>query len=450
MTDNYIFQTYLPLVADLVNFFVWFSMPNKMLAFRKDRRWLLIFVIAINMVLAFICRSIPSLLTSPIKTLVLIVTLFLYMFFSYEERNGVKFIAYVLWLITMTLADMLAVITMSLLQISPTETIGGLPVHFVSGLLSAVFSYIMMFGTSIIYNKIRHKRIASKMWQFEVVLMSQFLFMLTIGYCSYKNDHTIESMVLRTPAYAGLLFVTVVVAVLADVFLYRILQTNSQNYELKQDLEITKIKSNLELEYYEKLKKSVDESKKLNHDFSNAVAVIEGLINSPDTQMNKDVSSNLISDIKETLNKTKIRHYCENELVNLIVLNKAEELTNEGIDFSANMNIPNDISVKDFDLCRIFTNVLDNAKEASIRSEHKDKTFVILTCTIKDKYLNMVCENYYDTPVVKKNGMFVSSKNNHKSLGIQIIKEIALSYNGELVVDYTNDVFVVKVSLKVK
>lgn len=449
MTNNYLFQTYLPLIADLACFFVWFSMPTRMLPFRKERCWLFFTAIGINMIFAVICRAYPILLTTPFKTLILMVVLLIYMFLCYKETVAQKLIAFALWLVTITLADMMAVVTMSLIQINLTEPIGGLPVHFISGIITAVFSYFLMFATSILYNKIRHKNVANKMWQFQVVIISQLMFMFAIGYCSYKNDLTIESMVLRTPAYMVLLFITAIVAVLADVFLYRILLTNSQNYELKRELEIMQVKERLELEYYEKLKNSVNETRKLNHDFSNAVSVIEGIINSPDIQGNQKLASSILDEVKETLRKNKVRYYCENELINLIIINKTEGIIEAGIDFSANLNIPNNIKIKNFDLCRIFTNIIDNACDASLAATNRKECFIVLSSQIADGYILITCENYYDTPVNKNGDKFVSSKEDHKGLGIKIIKEIAKSYSGNVKIKHINNIFSVTISLKI-
>lgn len=446
MIDSYIFQTYFPLISDFICFFVWFSMPNKMLTIKKNKRWSVVTIIALNMVFAIVFRSSPFLMTSPLKTLLILVTLTFYLFSTYKETKSQKTIALILCIISMTVADALAVITMSLMNISLRGTISGLPVHFFSGLLTAFYSYILMFIICIIYNKIRHKRIANKLWQFEVVLISQFLFILTIGYCSFSTDSTIANMVLRSPVNTSLLLLTIIVSIVADICLYRILQTNSQNYELKQELELANLKNDLELQYYEKLKISYIETRKLKHDFSNAIIAIESLI-SNNTQQNKSISTDIINDIKDTISNTKVRYYCENELVNLIVLSKSDELLKAGIDFSANLYIPNDINIKNFDLCRLFSNILDNAKEASQSLKHKEKAFVVLTVTFNENCLDIICENYCDTPIKKQNENIVPTKYNHQGLGLNIIKEIASNYNGETKITYDDNIFSINIKL---
>lgn len=449
MENNHIFQTYMPLIADLVCFLVWFSMPSKMLEFKKEKRWIFFVAMGIQMAFAVVCRSNPVMLTSPLKTIILLSVLLVYLFLCYEETKGQKLIAFALWVVTMTIADMMAVIIMSLLQISMTKPIGGLPVHLISGLIVAVFSYFLMFATSIVYNKIRRKNVTNKLWQFHIVIMSQLLLLLTIGYCSYKNDYTIESMLIRSPAYTVLLIFTVVFAVLADVFLYKILLTNSQNYELKRELEIIQAKESLELEYYEKLEKNINETRKLNHDFSNAVMVIENIITSSEISENKKLASDVLEGIKDTLKKTRIKYYCENELVNLIVLNKSEIIQNADIDFSANLNLPQNINIKKFDLCRIFTNILDNAYDACMMSRRRENAFIVLSSVITSDNLCITCENYYDTAVNKNHDNFKSTKQNHKGLGIEVLKEISKKYNGCVSIQTENNVFTINISLKI-
>ncbi len=449
MINNYIFQTYIPLIADLVCFLVWFSMPSRMLVFKKEKRWIFFVAMGIHMTFAVVCRSNPILLTSPLKTIILMAVLLIYLFLCYEETKAQKLIAFSLWTVTMTIADMMAVIVMSLLQISITKPISGLPVHLISGLIVAVFSYFLMFATSILYNKIRRKNVTNKMWQFHVVIMSQLMLLLTIGYISYKNDYTIESMLIRAPAYTVLLIITVVFAVLADIFLYKILLTNSQNYELKRELEIIQVKESLELEYYEKLKKSINETRRLNHDFSNAVMVIENIINSTEISENKKLAADILEGIKDTLKKTKTKYYCENELVNLIILSKSEEIQNADIDFSANLNLPQNINVKNFDLCRIFTNILDNARDACMMSHKKDNAFIVLSSKLTADSLCITCENYYDTAINKSHNAFKSTKQNHRGLGIEVLKEIASNYNGYISVQAEDNIFTIKITLKI-
>ncbi len=450
MTDNYLFQTYLPLVADLVCLLVWFTMPGKLLTFKKNKKWLFVLMILLNLVESFFFRTYSILMTTPLKSVICFAQFFAYIFIAYIGTKSKKLIAFSLCLGTILFVDVLTVLVMSVLQINTPEALGGLPLHFVSGMLCAFFAYVMMFGVSLLYNKIKYKKITNKIWQFQVIVISQSLLMIIVSYSSFKNDNTIENMLIKTPGFAVMMVIAMIVVILADIFLYRILLTNSQNYELKRELEIMQVKEELELEYYEKLKKSINETRKLNHDFSNAVTVIEGIINSPDIQENQKLASTMLDEVKETLRQNKVRYYCENELVNLIVINKTEKIIENGIDFSVNLNIPNNINIKNFDLCRIFTNIIDNACDASLSATNRKDCFIVLSSKIEEDYIYITCENYYDTPLNINGDRFISSKEEHKGLGIEIIKEIAKAYSGNVKIKHCNNIFSVSIMLKNK
>ena len=158
----------------------------------------------------------------------------------------------------------------------------------------------------------------------------------------------------------------------------------------------------------------------------------------------------MLDEVKETLRQNKVRYYCENELVNLIVINKTEKIIENGIDFSVNLNIPNNINIKNFDLCRIFTNIIDNACDASLSATNRKDCFIVLSSKIEEDYIYITCENYYDTPLNINGDRFISSKEEHKGLGIEIIKEIAKAYSGNVKIKHCNNIFSVSIMLKNK
>ena len=66
------------------------------------------------------------------------------------------------------------------------------------------------------------------------------------------------------------------------------------------------------------------------------------------------------------------------------MINKYDTIKANHIEFSSNLNVPNNINVKNTDLCRLFTNIIDNAIESCVSSNDKGKVFIILSSQIKD------------------------------------------------------------------
>lgn len=428
---------------------VYFALPGKVLTFKKDKKRFTVFMLMLNLAETVFASFNPAFNDTPIRTLLYFAQFAFYVFIAYEESLLLKATAYVMFLLSISLSEIIAILFAIALGLDPGGTINNeVPIQIISFVFCAVLTYSINTFLSLIFNKIRKKHFTKNIWQFQIIVLSQFLMVVSVSYSIFLNS-SLESIAIKNPGIALILALSLLISAIGDICLYRILITNSKNYELKKELEIIQTKNKLELEYYEKLKKNIAETRKMNHDFSNILTVIQSMINSSGSPENKQFALKTVQELKETLAKNKVRNYCENEIVNLIVINKSEEIISEGIDFSANLNIPQNISVKNSDLCRIFTNLIDNAKEACMMSEEKDKCFIVLSSQIKDNYIYIISENYYDTVVKNNNGKLISSKENHKGLGVEIIKEIAKSYSGDFAYSYGDNVFTATISLKI-
>lgn len=426
---------------------VYFALPGKVLTFKKDKKRFTVFMLMLNLAETVFASFNPAFNDTPIRTLLYFAQFAFYVFIAYEESLLLKATAYVMFLLSISLSEIIAILFAIALGLDPGGTINNeVPIQIISFVFCAVLTYSINTFLSLIFNKIRKKHFTKNIWQFQIIVLSQFLMVVSVSYSIFLNS-SLESIAIKNPGIALILALSLLISAIGDIFLYRILITNSKNYELKNELEIMQTKNKLELEYYEKLKKNIDETRKMNHDFNNILTVIQSMIKSSDSSENKEIALKTVEELKETIAKNKIRNYCENELVNLVVINKAGDIINEGIDFSANLNVPQNIKIKNSDLCRIFTNLLDNAKEACMMSRYKEKAFIVLSSQIRDDYLYITSENYFDYPINKKKDKFISAKENHKGLGMEIIKEIAKDYSGDFVCNYNDNVFTATVSL---
>lgn len=237
--------------------------------------------------------------------------------------------------------------------------------------------------------------------------------------------------------------------VICDIALYKVLLVNSENHDLKEELELSKIKSTYEMEYYNKLKDNISETRKMNHDISNMITVVQSMIDDNKDSENYLQATRIIDELSSTLSNNKIRIFCENELVNIIIINKYTSISENHIDFTANLNIPNNINIKDIDLCRIFTNIIDNAIESCIQCNNSNKNFIILSANIKDNNFVVKCENYCDKKVDLSDKKIKSTKKGHFGLGLEIISNIAETYSGYITTHYENNIFTTVALLKI-
>ena len=284
------------------------------------------------------------------------------------------------------------------------------------------------------------------MWQFDIIIVSQLMCSSAIAISVYNNNNfelTSANIILWIFVMA-----TIICMVICDIALYKVLLVNSENHDLKEALELSNLKNELELEYYNKMKVSIAETRKMNHDISNMITVVKAMVNDNDDN-NSERANAIIQDLTETLENNKIRKFCDNELVNIIMINKYDTIKANHIEFSSNLNVPNNINVKNTDLCRLFTNIIDNAIESCVSSSDKSKAFIILSSQIKDNNFAVKCINYCDHNIPDDIDNLQSTKPNHKGLGIEILKNITESYSGDFTVSCENNNFTTVALLKI-
>lgn len=429
---------YITLITDLINTIVWLSFPFQLLTFKKKKKYVIVSITALLILEAMniAVRLNETLYNTPLKTII-IMSLFLFIYiYCFEEKLSQKIIGCIGFYIILGLTEVSAFATFYLLGVEINSTnlihnIATLTFIFVTWLLFLIFKNI--------FNKhIKNKQFSSEMWRFYIILASQFISSLIITYSIYINEKQLVDIVFTNPTMAILLSVYFIVSIFGDYFLYKILVINSENYDLKQELELSKIKDNLEIEYYKKLKDNIEATDKLNHDMKNMLTIIKSLATS-DNEVSKEQALNMINNLSKEIEDNRIIRYCENDLINIVLVNKSKTMIENNIEFSTNINLPNTININDIDLCRIYSNIVDNAIDSCLNAKEKDNSFIVLNTNVVNNTLAIECTNYCDNKSKTDNKKLKSWKPNHKGLGIEILNSIAHEYNGVLYTDYNED-----------
>ena len=107
-----------------------------------------------------------------------------------------------------------------------------------------------------------------------------------------------------------------------------------------------------------------------------------------------------------------------------------------------------DVGIDDLDLCRILSNLLDNAIEAAVETDEKQ---LLMHC---DTYNNIVvlkicnsAKNHMDVRHIGREGS--TTKSNHSGLGLSIVRRILSAYEGcYMLMDYQDGYFNAYLTLK--
>lgn len=185
-----------------------------------------------------------------------------------------------------------------------------------------------------------------------------------------------------------------------------------------------------------------ENTRRLKHDMKNHILVAVSYLNNGETEQAKDY----LSDVLDNLNKTYSYIQTGNSVMNYIINTKLEDAHNKGIKFKAEIeNIPFD-KMGSVDFSALLSNILDNAIEASIKSDEK---FIYIAILRKRGYDTILVKNKINSSVLETNPKLSSDKNNSEQhgYGIKQIKTIAEKYEGIVDIYEENNMFCINVMI---
>jgi hypothetical protein len=194
-------------------------------------------------------------------------------------------------------------------------------------------------------------------------------------------------------------------------------------------------------EHYAKLSDSIETAQVLRHDIKYQLNAISELANKKDF----DGIAKLLSETENTI-KQPLR-FCGNAIADALLSWYAKRMKADGITFTAEVDIPEDIPVESVDLCVLLGNLLENARRAAFElsgskksGDTKKAAFVTIKAKTQPNMFVLEIENNFSGKLIKKDGKLISSKENGGQ-GTKSIGLICEKYNGEFITKFTEDRF---------
>lgn len=157
----------------------------------------------------------------------------------------------------------------------------------------------------------------------------------------------------------------------------------------------------------------------------------------------------VLAELGRSIADFKRADYCDDALVNTVLNNKAV-LAAEN-----NVNIKFSVRVGSFpcsgaELCSLFSNVLDNGIEACCALPEGSSRWVRLNVSVWNGLLLVHCENTAKSGLSIRDGRAVSTKRDSGShgWGLEILRHIAQTYQGELDTQFADGVFTLRLTLQ--
>lgn len=177
---------------------------------------------------------------------------------------------------------------------------------------------------------------------------------------------------------------------------------------------------------------------KIRHDIKNHLININMLISNGEINN----AQQLLKQINEETNNISIElsQTTNNSIIDSIVLYKASLCENKNIQFEYSLEPLPNIKINIIDLSSALSNLLDNAIEASNKTNNP---FVNLKIFVYKGYLTFVVKNSFSGEISDNNNKLITLKKDFKNhgYGTEIINEIAEKYEGKYSWEIHNKIF---------
>ena len=195
---------------------------------------------------------------------------------------------------------------------------------------------------------------------------------------------------------------------------------------------------------YDNLCAAIEETRQVRHDIRHHYLQLAALAEKGDMEK-----------IKEYLSSADRKmpsfdfHFCDNQAVDSILGYYSDHAKQEGIPFLAQIDIPENFAGDEMDICLVLSNLLENAIEASLKTEDSRRKIVIKMYLHHTHILLIQAENNFDAKILEKNGVFQSTKHSGNGIGIQSIRHITERNGGASSFTYKDGEFMAKIMIRI-
>lgn len=196
---------------------------------------------------------------------------------------------------------------------------------------------------------------------------------------------------------------------------------------------------------YDNLCTAIEETRQVRHDIRHHCLQLSALAETGDMEKVKEYLLRADSKMPDI-----DLHFCDNQAVDSILGYYSEHAKQEGIPFLAQIDIPENFSGDDeMDICLVLSNLLENAIEASLKTEVSRRKIVIKMYLHYTHILLIQAENNFDAKILEKNGVFQSTKHSGNGIGIQSIRHITERNGGASSFTYKDGEFMAKIMIRI-
>lgn len=308
-------------------------------------------------------------------------------------------------------------------------------------MMSSFFRYIFIFTIIYIVGRLKHltHKNTSQLSLPYLVLIIMVISIDTsvivlIGYYFFSQTATFR------PSRIFILYCLVIAGIAIQIFLL-IYMINSRN-QYHENEKLAKYHLENQLKYYEYLEQKNYETRKFRHDMRSHLYMLQHLCEEDRTSEYKSYLNDITANFEHISTSVSVNHGIADAVLNKYYY----EAQNHNITLHVDGHFPPQCNLSAYDVCTIFSNLLDNAMDAVIASSGSDIHF---SCRYTDREIILVFENDFKNIEFDSHGNPRTHKKDptRHGFGLKNVEDCVNKNHGYMNIDTSDNHFRVILSL---
>ena len=270
-------------------------------------------------------------------------------------------------------------------------------------------------------------------WILPVIFIGVNLFMIPKYRSTLYTGRVLQCYIVLSLVLLIILLLFYVMFLMMAVSLNRNARLQQENHFLS-----------LQQERYENLCMAIEEARQARHDIRHHFVQLSSLAEQGDMEKIKKYLSAATGKISDYN-----LHFCENQAVDSVFGHYSTLAERENIPFHAMVSLPADLSIDEINLCLVFSNLLENAIQASVKTDQARRKINVEVYPHHNHLLLIHVENTFDGKIRQENNIFQSSKRSGNGIGIESVRHITDKNGGICDFTYKDGIFSAKIMLRI-
>lgn len=297
--------------------------------------------------------------------------------------------------------------------------------------------FVLFGGYFILYNKhlkAKHRMLMDRLkvnwWIFSFIPMSFTGLICLVNYY-FLDFHGV------TRNYPVLLMICILM-LLVYILIYYTFQTAGDAMERERIAGNMKEQILLQKKQYEFYLQKREAERIFRHDARHRDSILISYLENGEVEGAKEFLKKELAEIEKN---AKIP-FCENTLINAVLSEYRTKAEQEGLEFSARIQMPKELACDEAEFCVMLSNLLENSLDAA-------KSYIAISIKHLNHQLSLNVKNDYEGELKKSaENNYLTTKPQGSGLGLKSVEAILKSNSGFLKIEDTDGVFDVFATLK--